>query len=192
MIHTYRCHTISSFVRGLARISQDSVFCVWRHTKYHRLIMLILIFLAHCASLDINVENKKSENYEIDKLPKHWAPVKDTLADNSYWSKKTGATILINSLCEKYGSASLFVLTQNILRGIDDLNTEVEEEITLAERKALHTVATGKIDGVSIKTNIYIMRKDYCIYDFTYQVKEESYPQDVGDFEKFVKSFRTK
>ena len=36
------------------------------------------------------------------------------------------------------------------------------------------------------------MRKDYCIYDFTYQVKAEFYPQDVGDFEKFVKSFRTK
>ena len=156
------------------------------------LIFLILIFLASCASLDINVENKKSENYQIGKLPDYWEPIKDTLADTSYWSKKTGATILINSLCEKYGSASLFVLTQNILRGIDDLNTEVEEEIMLVERKALHTVATGKIDGVSIKTNIYVMRKDYCIYDFTYQVQAESYSKDVKDFEDLVKSFRTK
>lgn len=156
------------------------------------LIILVLVFLASCASLDINVENKKSEKYEIGKLPDHWGPVEDTTADQSYWSKKTGATILINSLCEKYGSASLFVLTQNILRGIDDLNTEVEEEIMLAERKALHTVASGKLDGVLIKANIYVLRKDYCIYDFTYQVKAEHYSVDVNDFEKLVKSFKTK
>ncbi len=156
------------------------------------LIILALIFLASCASLDINVENKKSEKYEIGKLPDYWAPIKDTTADASYWSKKTGATILINSLCEKYGSASLYVLTQNILRGVDDLNAEVEEEIMLVDRKALHTIATGKIDGVLIKTNIYVMRKDYCIYDFTYQVQAEFYSKDVKDFENLVKSFKTK
>lgn len=144
-----------------------------------------------CASLDINVEEKKSENYKIGKLPKHWEAIQDTQADASFSSLRSAATIYINSLCERYNNASLDILSQNLLRGVDDVEIEVEEFVTLSNRKAKHTVATGSLDGVQVKMNIYVLRKDYCLYDFTYTARPGNYEKDVKDFENLLHTFKT-
>ncbi|MBI2027571.1 MAG: hypothetical protein HYS98_07215 [Deltaproteobacteria bacterium] len=62
-------------------------------------------------------------------------------------------------------------------------------EIRLDEREAQHTIATGKLDGVLIKMNIYVLRKNYCIYDLTYSAKINTYDVGVVEFERFVAAF---
>ncbi len=140
--------------------------------------------------MGINVEEKKSENYSLDRLPSYWTKIENTKADAAHLSQKTGATIFINSLCEKYNSTPLSILTQNLLRGVDDLEIMTEEDVTLASRKSLHTIAIGKLDGVAVKMNMYVLRKNFCIYDFTYSAKKEQYNTNVKDFETLVHSFK--
>lgn len=155
------------------------------------LYILLVCSTLGCASLDITIEEKKSENYKIAVLPKYWKAIQDTQADASFSSSRSAATIFINSLCEKYNNASLDILSQNLLRGVDDVEVEVEEFVTLAKRKAKHTVAQGSLDGVQIKMNIYVLRKDYCLYDFTYTARPEHYEKDLKDFENLLRSFKT-
>src|SRR3989344_2698405 len=81
----------------------------------------VIFFSSSCSLMDISVEPKRSKNYKIGALSKHWTVLLDAEADYSFWSQKNVATISVNSLCEKYESASLNILSDNLLRGIDDV-----------------------------------------------------------------------
>ena len=61
----------------------------------------------------------------------------------------------------------------------------------LDEREAKHTIATGKLDGVAVKMNIYVTRKNYCIYDMSYSAIDKNYDIDLSDFEKLVSSLKS-
>ena len=152
----------------------------------------ICIFLiAGCATLNISIDEKKSTQYEYATLPQHWKHIENTKADASFWSEKSAATIFINSLCRRYENTSLHQLTRNLLLGIQDISIIKTESIMLDEREAKHTIATGKLDGVAVKMNIYVTRKNYCIYDMSYSAIDKNYDIDLSDFEKLVSSLKS-
>ena len=58
-------------------------------------------------------------------------------------------------------------------------------------REILHTKMRAKWDGVPMSLDIYVMKKDGCVYDFVYMGDPKGFDDGAKDFETFVHGFRT-
>jgi hypothetical protein len=58
-------------------------------------------------------------------------------------------------------------------------------------REALHTRVGAKWDGVPMELDIFVLKKDGCVYDFVYMSPPASFDAGVTEFEPFVRGFRT-
>ncbi|HLB59605.1 MAG TPA: hypothetical protein VJL87_05945, partial [Bdellovibrionota bacterium] len=132
---------------------------------------------------------KKSEDYQVMKVNRGWATLVETLADVAYVNRETGATISLTSTCEKYKDIPLDQLMDNVLLGMSDAKKLKDEKFTLDEREALRVVLIANADGVPVKTQVIVMRKNFCIYDFIYTARPQNYDSQVNTFDQFVRSF---
>jgi hypothetical protein len=55
----------------------------------------------------------------------------------------------------------------------------------------MHTVLDAKLDGVRMSYDIYVLKKDQCVYDFVYVAEPSRFEQGAPAFEQFVSGFRT-
>ncbi len=58
-------------------------------------------------------------------------------------------------------------------------------------REALHGRLTAKLDGVPMGYDLFVLRKDGCIYDFVYVAPPARVAEGVPGFEHFVQGFHT-
>ena len=57
-------------------------------------------------------------------------------------------------------------------------------------RGALRTISTGETDGVPLKFDSVVLKKNDCTIDLVYISKPENYSDNVADFEAFYNGFR--
>lgn len=135
------------------------------------------------------VEPKRSNTYQIGSINSNWTTLKDSLADVAYVNKSNGATISLNSTCEKYQDNPLKQLMYNLLASLEDGQWEKDEYIMFDEREAYKVTLKAKADGVPIKAQALVLRKNYCVYDFIYTAEPQYFQKSLKDFEKFARSF---
>jgi hypothetical protein len=75
----------------------------------------------------------------------------------------------------------LFGTTQRVYR--------VDETITLDGRAAYHVIVDMELDGVPLSLNVYLLKKDGCVYDLTYMASRSSAEKGRPLFEGFVQRF---
>jgi hypothetical protein len=61
-----------------------------------------------------------------------------------------------------------------------------EETIPFDAREALHTVLRAKLDGVEMQYDIYVLKKDGCVYDFVYVAPPARFADGAPLFEQFA------
>jgi len=113
-------------------------------------------------------------------------------ADLAFRDEPHVASILINSRCTtRDRDAPLLSLTEHLIIGTTDRQVSREETIPFDAREARHTLLRARLDGVPMAYDIYVLKKDGCVFDFVYVA-----PPEVGDsgrdqFETFVGGFHT-
>ena len=58
-------------------------------------------------------------------------------------------------------------------------------------REALESRVEAKLDGVPVDLVLVVMKKDGCIYDFTYVSPPGRVDERKRDFDQLVKNFKT-
>jgi hypothetical protein len=76
-------------------------------------------------------------------------------------------TISANSTCREYNDVPEQALMNELLFGTRERVFRLEETITIDGRGAQHTVVDLELDGVPITLEIFLVRKDGCIYDLS-------------------------
>ncbi len=137
------------------------------------------------------VFTKSGVQYRIGEVPPGWTQVSLQENDIALMSSATGHSIAINSTCEGYEDAPLPVLTQHLLMGFTDRNLIRQETAMLDGRESLRSHYTAKLDGVPVELLLVVMKKNGCIYDFTYLSPVGQFDQKVADFEQVLQGFRT-
>ncbi len=100
-------------------------------------------------------------------------------------------TMTVNSTCnEKKKNYSLRALSESLLIGINDKEALSREETTVDGVPALRTIYTGTLNKVPLKIATVVLRKNICIYDFTYASSPEHFDLGIVDFNNFVSQFR--
>jgi len=89
--------------------------------------------------------------------------------------------------------APLVALTEHLLIGTTDRAIVREETIPFDAREARHTVLSARLDGVQMEYDIFILKKDGCVFDLVYVARPDAAKGAGGaaEFERFVLGFHT-
>ena len=81
-------------------------------------------------------------------------------------------------------------MTQHLLMGFTDRHLIKQEAEMLDGREALRSHYTARIDGVPVELLLVVMKKNGCIYDFTYVSPVGRFEEKLPDFERLLEGFK--
>ena len=112
------------------------------------------------------------------------------VGDNDLAFRRDGyGTIGVNSTCTEYEDVPDVALVNHLLFDTTSRKFTTEETVTLDGRGARHVVARVELDGVPVELEIYVMKKDGCVFDLTHVRSTQAPPQARATFLALVQSF---
>ena len=156
-------------------------------------------FIGYYASADDDKSGKlegqvyqtEDTSYRIGTLPASWNKNKVKGGDLVFTNSQINSTMTVNSTCnEKKKNYSLKALSESLLIGIKGKEAVERQDMTLDGQPALRTVYTGSLNDVPVKIATVVMKKDICIYDFTYASSPENFNLGIDDFDNFLSQFK--
>lgn len=152
-----------------------------------KLLPLILLIYS-CSSS--SPEDFKSKEYKVDAPEGSWKSVDPQGSDYAYLNAGTGSAIMANSLCKKYESTDLDVLSNNFLTGIKNLEIKEKKSTTFHDREATDQTLTGDIDGVKVYLKSRTFKRNHCTYDFVLITPRSPNTHDQDSFNNFLNNLR--
>lgn len=129
--------------------------------------------------------------YRVGELNPGWKLVKiDHYRVISFRNAALESTLSTSAFCDDtFEDSSLEVLSRHLQWGLTEIKILSEKTFALNHRQALRTVVQGKMDGVPIKLDTVVIKKDYCVFDFSLVTKPSFYQPASLDFETFFRGF---
>ncbi|MCL2179429.1 MAG: hypothetical protein FWC28_00620 [Proteobacteria bacterium] len=119
----------------------------------------------------------------------HWERVALSGNDLSFISREGGFLLALNSSCKEHGDPSLEVLVQHLLIGFTERQKLVGEKWVIDGREGLRSRYEAKMDGVARELDLFVLKKDGCVFDFTYIAPLGRGEVWRGEFERMVSEF---
>jgi hypothetical protein len=161
--------------------------------RFHGFVAVALFAgCAHAESFDGGVLRKGALRIELGPVPASWRRVHVEGADLAFRDDERGGSTLFDVRCGgRDDDAPLGILTQNLVMGTTERDFAAQDVIPFDGREAMHSRLRAKLDGVPMQYDIYVMKKDGCVYDLVYVAPPEQFEAGTTDFERFVGGFRT-
>lgn len=129
--------------------------------------------------------------YRIGKLSGEWKIIDSGSGDIFYWNNDGNATITVDSVCDenklKY---NLNALSDSLVIGIKDKEMIKRDGILLDGADALYTQYEGIYESVRIGIATIVVKKQKCIYDFSYSALAPKFNTYLEDYLAFASEFR--
>ena len=159
---------------------------------------LALVVATACAScgsaesFDGRVFHGGRSSFKTGPVPATWERVKIEGPLVAFHDKDTEGSIDVFAQCGKDADdVPLVALTKHLLIGFTEREFKEEKLLPLDGREALHTRVDAKLDGVLMSLDIYVMKKDGCVYDLVYVAYPDRFPRGISGFTSFVAGFGT-
>jgi len=156
---------------------------------------LMTMGLAACAA-SVSVEGDVVRMpggvaFRMGSPPASWQRVK---VDDSAvaFRDDRGASVMVDGRCDlRSDDVPLVALTNQLVAGTTERKYDKEEVIAFDRREARHTVLRAKLDGVPMVWDVYVMKKNGCVYDVAYVAPPDDFERDRDAFERFASGFHT-
>jgi hypothetical protein len=146
----------------------------------------------HADSFSDGVFRKDGVAVRVGPVPSAWRRIAVDGADLAYRDDAQGGSVLFDVRCGHHDDdAPLSVLTGHLIMGTTDRAFDAEDTIPFDGREAMHTLLRAKLDGVPMQYDIYVMKKDGCVYDLVYVAPPGSFAGGAAAFEPFATGLRT-
>jgi hypothetical protein len=151
--------------------------------------------LAGCGGTQKKFENGVFQDgrvsFRVPAPPPSWQRIELTDASLAFRDDSRGATILVSGRCGgKDDDTPLPALLNHLVMGTTERDFVKEETIPFDAREARHAILRAKLDGVLRAYDIFVLKKDGCVYDFVYVAPPARFAEATGEFEGFVSGFR--
>jgi hypothetical protein len=150
---------------------------------------LVLGALAGCVRADSfegGVLRKGELTVRFGPVPAEWRRLRIAGADLAYRDPPREGSVLFDVRCGRSAEAPLSVLTEHLIMGTTDRDFVEQTTVPFDRREALHTLMRAKLDGVAMQYDIYVMKKDVCVFDLVYVAPPEHFTVGAPDFERFA------
>ena len=137
------------------------------------------------------VRSPTGVSFRVGDVPAEWhrLHVDDSAVG---FNDKDGSSVMVDGRCKmKSDDVPLVALTNQLVAGTTDRNYEKEETIPFDGREARHTILRAKLDGVPMVWDLYVMKKNGCVYDIAYVAAPEAFSRGAESFERFASGFKT-
>lgn len=156
---------------------------------------LCALLALSCASGGARVDGRSVQtdrvDYEIGPVPPSWRRVNIADNDLAWVDGDTGSVIHVDHTCERSQDTPLTALVQHLLIGFTRREVSLEETVPFDQREARHVVLTARLDGVPRGIELYVMKKDGCVYDLGLVAPPARFDAARASFEPFARGFRT-
>ncbi len=132
---------------------------------------------------------KSAVRYRVGELPERWHRVYLEGNDLAFSEADTGRALSINAMCEGHDDPPLPVLTRHLLMGFTEREEHAQRLIRMDGREALRSRYTAKLDGVPVELELVVLKKDGCVFDFTYVAPPGQAEARMADFEGLLAGF---
>ena len=130
--------------------------------------------------------------FRVPEPPASWRRLEMAQASLAFRDDAAGASVLVNAQCKRADDDTpLAALTNHLLIGTTERQLESQTVAPFDGREALQPKVRAKLDGVPFAFDIFVLKKDGCIYDFVLVAPEESAEASRPTFEGWVRGFRT-
>jgi len=130
--------------------------------------------------------------FRVPTPPASWKRIELEGEALAFEDPANGALIAASGRCKVDGEdVPLRSLVQHLFLQFTDREVVTEEVVPFDGREALHTVVTAKLDGVPRQFDVWVLKKDGCVYDLYCIADPEGFEAAVGPFRAFVKGFAT-
>lgn len=151
--------------------------------------VVILFLLSACSFFSTTDKSPSAKNtYTFSELPSSWKEGKTVDHDYVFYGPQ-GSSLMIQSFCQEFQSASLSNLAHATFNSLDRSEIIEQKEFMLQDRAALMSKGTATIDGVRFRLTLVNSKRNNCYYDFL-----EVLPQQgaVSIIEQFIKGLSFK
>jgi hypothetical protein len=159
------------------------------------LIFLVLGFaLGACSgpSLRGGVYRTDDLAFRLGTLPPSYQAVDAGAGRLAFRDETAKTTVLVNARCGQDGDdVPLIALTNHLFMTFTERETIDQKVEPMDGREALHTTMRARLDGVPKCFDVYVLKKDGCVYDFVNISSPETFDRARPVFERFVLGFRT-
>jgi hypothetical protein len=150
-----------------------------------------MLAIIGCASASFSggIYDDGVVRYHVGEPKPGWARIEVAGNDVAFHHARLG-TISINSTCTDYEDVPEQALMNQLLFGTRERLYRVEETVTLDGRGALHTVVDLELDGVPLTLEVYLVKKDGCVYDLAHISSRRGFELGRNDFQTVLQGFR--
>lgn len=128
--------------------------------------------------------------YRTGALGADWRLVHQEGAAVGFFNDEVGGVIEANATCrDDADAAPLPTLTRHLLIGYTDRRIDSQKSVPLDGREALRTRGTARLDGVPVTLDLYVLKRNGCIFDLSYVAPPPGATRGEPDFARFVDGF---
>jgi hypothetical protein len=152
------------------------------------------VWLGACAAgpFDGTLYRGKNVAFRIPAPPESWEPIEVSHAALAFRDPLSRATIMLNGRCGSDAEdVPLTALTNHLFLQFTDRQIQLQETVPFDGREALHTALEAKLDGVPLLYDVWVLKKDGCVYDLLYLAPPADAARGLTAFRALVRGFST-
>ncbi|MCK6502885.1 hypothetical protein L6R53_05730 [Myxococcota bacterium] len=131
--------------------------------------------------------------FELGQPGDTWTRVKPGGADQAWYHGGLSASIYADSNCAtRFDDRPLDKLAQAAVYGVATSAPLRTEDRTIDGRDGHLRVVDGRIDGVTVRIGVAVLKKDECVYDLVYMAPPTTFDTGWDAFEQVIGGFRTR
>jgi hypothetical protein len=159
-------------------------------------LSVAVVFVGACAHAETwsdGVLRKGDVVVQVGPVPSRWRRIDVDGADLAFRDDVREGSVLFDVRCgPRDDDVPLSVLTEHLIMGTTEREIGRQETIPFDSREAMHTVLRAKLDGVPMQYEIYVMKKDGCVYDIVYVAPPAHFAEGAAEFERFSEGVRAR
>lgn len=129
-------------------------------------------------------------HFRVGRLSSAWRRVEVPGNDLSFHHDAISGVIAVNAECDHEKDPPLRQLLMQLVIGFTEREILLEELLPLDGREAMHALVEARLDGVPMMLDLFVLKKDECLYDFSYVAPPARFDSARQEYEAFVMAFR--
>lgn len=156
---------------------------------------LVLVGMGCSSASEVSVQGSTvvapNLSYSFGPTAPGWRPLSVEGNDAAWYDASTSGTVYVDHTCERSQDTPLPALITQLLIGFTEREFATEETVPFDQREARHVVVRARLDGVPRMIELYVMKKDGCVYDLGYTAPPDRFEAGRPAFDAFTRGFRT-
>jgi hypothetical protein len=156
--------------------------------------MWLAVMLLSCSHTGLEGGVYRGDGFAFRLQPpeRGWNQMDSSTAALAFRHEGRRASILVNGRCGVDGDdVPLIALTNHLFLDFTERTVLSQEVVPFDGREAMHTTMNAKLDGVVMSYDVWVFKKDGCVYDLLLVAPGSTFAESRPAFRSMVESFAT-